>query len=69
MRLKRQPKIARERERGKGKRIRKDRERGKKVKRKERRKDRFSEKSRPWKLISTLRCYIYLSREDAHFTT
>ena len=42
-------KTARERERGKGKRIRKDRERGKKVKRKERRKDRFSEKSRPWK--------------------
>ena len=30
-------------------RIRKDRERGKKVERKERRKDRFSEKSRPWK--------------------
>ena len=49
MRLKRQSEIARERERGKGKRIRKDRERGKKLKRKERRKDRFSEKSRPWK--------------------
>ena len=51
MRLKRQPEVARERkrEKGKGKRIRKDRETGKKVKRKERRKDRFSEKSHPWK--------------------